>query len=117
MESKSRYTASCFYIPKKDNVVVTTKPMSNSSTSNKSQSRISSREYELYNLQENSTGNHNSILLTIYIKYSWSVLQLLYAYPNVHALSLYPITHPPCIYLKASILYTCALMSYPQPCS
>ena len=37
--------------------------------------------------QENSTGNHNSILLTIYIKSSWSVVRLLYTYPNVHALS------------------------------
>ena len=35
--------------------------------------------------QENSTGNHNSILLTIYIKSSWSVLWLLYTYPNVYA--------------------------------
>ena len=33
----------------------------------KSQGQISSREYKLYNLQENSTGNYNSILLTIYI--------------------------------------------------
>ena len=50
-------------------VVATTRPMSNSSTSNKSQGQISSREHELYNLQENLTGNHNSILPTIYINY------------------------------------------------
>ena len=37
--------------------------------------------------QQNLTGNHNSILPTIYIKSSWSVLRLLYAYPNVHILS------------------------------
>ena len=30
---------------------------------------ISSREHELCNSQENSTGNYNSILPTIYIKY------------------------------------------------
>ena len=48
----------------------------NSSTSNKSQRQISNGEYKLCNSQENSTGNHNSILLTIYIKYPWSVLRL-----------------------------------------
>ena len=51
-------------------IVATTKPMFNSSTSNKSQGRISSREHKLCNSQENSTGNHNSILPTIYIKSS-----------------------------------------------
>jgi len=30
-------------------------------------SHNTSKEYELCNLQENSIGNHNSILLTIYI--------------------------------------------------
>ena len=35
---------------------------------------ISSREHKLCNSQENLTGNHNSILLTIYINYPWSVL-------------------------------------------
>ena len=30
---------------------------------------ISSGKHKLYNSQENLTGNHNSILLTIYIKY------------------------------------------------
>ena len=48
-------------------IVATTRPMSNSSTSNKSQGQISSGEYELCNSQENSIGNHNSILLTIYL--------------------------------------------------
>ena len=33
----------------------------------KSQGQISSGEHELCNSQENSIGNHNSILLTIYI--------------------------------------------------
>ena len=47
--------------------MATTKPVSNSSTSNKSQGWISSGEHKLCNSQENSTGNHNSILLTIYI--------------------------------------------------
>jgi len=37
---------------------------------------ISSKEHELCNSQENSTGNYNSILLTIYIIYPWFVLQL-----------------------------------------
>ena len=55
-------------------VVATTRPVSNSSTSNKSQGWISSGEHKLCNLQENSTENHNSILLTIYINYPWSML-------------------------------------------
>ena len=50
-------------------IVATTRPVSNSSTSNKSQRWISSGEHELCNSQENLTGNHNSILLTIYINY------------------------------------------------
>jgi len=50
-------------------VVATTRPVSNSSTSNKSQRRISSGEHELYNPQENLIGNYNSILPTIYINY------------------------------------------------
>ena len=63
-------------------VVATTRPMSNSSTTSKSQMWISSGEHELCNSQENSTENHNSILLTIYI----SMLQLhicCTSYPNV----------------------------------
>ena len=73
-------------------IVATTRPVSNSSTSNKSQGWISSEEHELCNSQENSTENHNSILPTIYINYPWSMLWLhiCYAsYPNVHALSSY----------------------------
>ena len=68
-------------------VVATTRPMSNSSTTSKSQSRISSGKHELCNSQENSTGNHNSILLTIYINYPQSMLQLYIccvSYSNVH---------------------------------
>ena len=38
--------------------------------------QISSGEHELCNSQENLTGNHNSILPTIYIMYLWSMLQL-----------------------------------------
>jgi len=101
-------------------IVATTRSMSNSSTTSKSLRLISSREYELCNLQENSIGNHNSILPTIYIKYPWSMLWLHICcafYPNVHALSSYPITHPPYVYLKASILYTYALTSYSKPYS
>ena len=105
-------------------VVATTRPMSNSSTSNKSQGQISSREHELCNLQENSTGNHNSILLIIYISilspcYDFSMPTLIsMPCPHVHYSSAScPITHLPCIYLKASMLYTCALMSYTKPYS
>jgi len=47
--------------------VATTRPVSNSSTNNKSHRRISSGEHKLCNSQENSTRNYNSILLTIYM--------------------------------------------------
>ena len=70
--------------------------------------------------QENSTGNYNSILPTIYIKshslcYDFSTPTLMsIPCPHIHYSSaLCPITHLPCIYLKANMLYTCALMSYP----
>ena len=92
--------------------------MFNSSTTSKSQRQISSGEHELCNSQENLIGNHNSILLTIYIKYSWSVLRLYIccvSYLNVHALFSCSITHPPYVYLKASMLYIYALTSYPKP--
>jgi len=91
-------------------VVVTTRLMSNSSTTSKSLRQISSGEHELYNSQENSTGNHNSILPTIYINYPWSVLQLRIccaSYPNVHALSSYPLV----IYL---MFYYSSTMHLPQ---
>ena len=55
------------------NVVATTRPMSNSSTTSKSLRWISSREHKLCNSQENLIENHNSILLTIYITYPWSI--------------------------------------------
>jgi len=51
---------------------------------------ISSGEHELC-IQENLTGNHNSVLPTIYISCPWSILQLLYAYSNVHTLSSCPL--------------------------
>ena len=47
--------------------MATTRLMSNSSTTSKSQRWISSKEHELCNLQENSTENYNSILPTIYM--------------------------------------------------
>jgi len=55
--------------------------------------------------QENLTGNHNSILLTIYISCLWSMLWLLYAYPNVHALSLCPLV----IYLMSTSRPACCI--------
>jgi len=57
----------------------------------KSQEWISSREHKLCNSQANLTKNYNSILPTIYIKFSWSVLQLcIYcaSYPQVHVSSM-----------------------------
>jgi len=104
--------------------VATTRPISNSNTTSKSQGQISSRKHKLYNSQENLTGNHNSILPTIYI----SVLSLCYdfsmptlisiLYPHIHYSSASClITYPPCIYLKANMLYTCDLTSYPKPYS
>ena len=48
---------------------------------------ISSREYELCNLQENSTGNHNSILSTIYISNPGPCYDCALSYPNVYTLS------------------------------
>ena len=91
-------------------VVATTRPMSNSSTTSKSQRQISSREHELCNLQKNLVGNHNSILLTIYINYPWSVLQLYIccvSYPNIHVLSSYLLV----IYL---MFYYSSTMHLPQ---
>jgi len=79
---------------RRDCVVATTRPMSNSSTISKSLRQTSSGEHKLCNSQENSTENHNSILLTIYITYPWSVLWLCIcyvSYPNVHALFSYPL--------------------------
>ena len=49
-------------------VVATTRPMSNSSTTSKSQEWISSGEHKLCNSQENSIKNYNHILPTIYTK-------------------------------------------------
>jgi len=75
-------------------VVATTRLMSNSSTTSKSLRQISSREHKLCNSQENSTGNHNSILPTIYIKYPWSMLRLCICctfYSNIHVLFLCPL--------------------------
>ena len=66
------------------NVVATTIPVFNSSTTSKSQRRISSREHGLCNLQENSTGNHNSILPTIYT----TIHSLCYNYTSAVHLSL-----------------------------
>ena len=68
---------------------------------------ISSRKHKLCNSQENSTGNHNSILLTTYMNYPWSVLQLLYTYPNVYALSS-------CLLLICLMFYYLSTMHLPQ---
>ena len=79
---------------KRDCVMATTRPMSNSSTISKSLRQISSGEHKLCNSQENSTENYNSILPTIYITYPWSVLWLhicYVSYPNVHALFSCPL--------------------------
>ena len=107
--------------------MATTRPVSNSSTTSKSQRQISSGEHELCNSQENLIGNHNSILPTIYITihgpcydYISVVHPTLISMPCPHiyySSTSYPITYPPCIYLKASMPYTCALMSYPKPYS
>ena len=43
------------------------------------------------NLMENSL---QDLSLLIYL-YPWSVLQLCYSYPKVHAFTLCPITYPP----------------------
>ena len=93
----------------------------------KSQGQISSREHELYNSQENSTGNYNSILLTIYITihslcydYASAVCPTLMSMscPHVYYWStLDSITHLPYVYLKASMPYICTLTSYPKPYS
>jgi len=105
-------------------VVATTRLVSNSSTDNKSQRWISSGKHELCNSQENSTGNYNSILLTIYISvlspcYDFSMPTLIsMSYPHIYYSSAsYSITHSLCVYLKTSMLYTYALMSYPKPYS
>ena len=42
-------------------------------------------------LQENSTENHNSILPTIYIKSHGPCYNYTLSYPNVHALSSWPL--------------------------
>ena len=104
--------------------MTTTRPISNSNTTSKSQGQISSRKHELYNSQENLTGNYNSILPTIYISvlgpyYDFSIPILMsIPCPHVHYSSAScPITHPPCVYLKASMPYTCDLTSYPKPYS
>ena len=54
-------------------VVTTTRPMSNNSTACKSQSGYLVETQVVY-LQENSIGNHNSILPIIYIKSPWFIL-------------------------------------------
>ena len=104
--------------------MATTRPVSNSNTTSKSQGQISSRKHKLCNSQENSTGNHNCILPTIYISvlgpcYDFSIPTLMFMpCPYIHYSSaLYPITHPPCVYLKTSMLYICDLTSYPKPYS
>ena len=105
-------------------VVATTRPIFNSSTSNKFQGWISSGKHKLCNLQENLIENYNSILLIIYISvlslcYNFSTLILMsISCPYIYYLSTScSITYPPCIYLKTSMLYICALTSYSKPYS
>ena len=76
-------------------VVATTRPMSNSSTTSKSQGQISSGEHKLCNSQKNLKGNHNSILPTIYITihgpcydYTFTVYPTLMSMPCPHVLLL-----------------------------
>ena len=71
--------------------MATTRPISNSNTTSKSQGQISSREHELYNSQENLTENHNSILPTIYISIYGPYYDCALFYPNVYALSSCPL--------------------------
>ena len=70
----------------------------------KSQGWISSGEHELCNSQANLTKNYNSILPTIYMKFSWSVLQLhIYcaSYPKVHVSSI----SAPCVHHVVAMLH------------
>ena len=53
-----------------------------------------------------------TILLLYLYKYSVVCATIIFTSPNVHASSSYPITHPPCFYLKATIPCLCALTSY-----
>jgi len=53
-----------------------------------------------------------TILSTIYIHGSWSMLQQYLSWPLSPCLYLISITHPPCVYLKATMLPICALTSY-----
>jgi len=71
-------------------VVATTRLMSNSSTINKSQSRYLAETQVVYS-QENSTGNHNSILPTIYISIYGPCYGCALSYPNLHALFSCPL--------------------------
>jgi len=114
------------YVPKNEElrveivcVVATTKPMFNDSISNKSQGRISSREHELCNSQENLIGNHNSILPTIYISvldpcYDFSIPTLMSMLcPHVlllihHVIYMYPDIIPSTL-LLISIVHACTI--------
>ena len=76
----------------------------------KSQRQISSGKHELYNLQKNLTKNYNHILPTIYIKSSWSVLQLHFyytTYSKVHVSFM----STQCIHYEIAVWLTCSLMS------
>ena len=77
-------------------------------------SRLSSNKWGNY--KRTQQGALAALLLYLYklhVVCATTILTCSY----VHALSSCPITHPPYIYLKASMLYTCALTSYPNPYS
>ena len=76
---------------------------SNSNTTSKSLSRDIQQGTQVVYSQENSTGNHNSILLTIYISIHGLCYDCTLSYPNVHVLSSCPLLihhastlRPPC---------------------
>jgi len=76
----------------------------------KSQKQISSEKHELCNSQKNSTKNYNCILPTIYMKSSWSMLQLYFycaTYPKVHVSSMSAL----CIHHEVAMWLTCSLTS------
>ena len=85
---------------------------SNSSTASKSQEGRYLVGIQVVYSQENLIGNHNSILLTIYIKYSWSMLQLCIVLLWCLCPVLMSITHLLCIFLKTTMPCPCTLTSY-----
>jgi len=96
--------------------VSTTRPMSNSSISSKSQRQIFSGNTSCVIHKRTGQGT-TTVFYQLFILSIHGLCYDCVSYPNVHALSSCSITHLPYIYLKASMPYTCALMSYPKPYS